>query len=116
MTGQNSAGPVPRQVWRRSSERPAVAEEPVLYCGGLDRTVDDIFEIANERKRLWDEERERQEAEAKAAKKDPSKKERDDEGDDAELERFRNDRYAVGLLRQDTGAWGDGPKYSGTLG
>ncbi|MCM4083581.1 hypothetical protein [Paractinoplanes hotanensis] len=115
MTAQNNAGPVPRQVWRRSSESPALAEEPVLYCGGPDRTVEEVYEAAVERKRLWDEEKERQ-AEAEAAKREPAKKEPDDEDGDAAVERFRNDRYAVGLLRQETDAWGNGTRHSGTLG
>ncbi|MCO8275494.1 hypothetical protein M1L60_33415 [Actinoplanes sp. TRM 88003] len=113
MTGLNTAGSAPRPVWRRSTARPAVTEEPEpIFCGGPDRTVDDIFQEMREYKRLWDEERAKEEAEKKkqAAKKD------DDEDDDAALERFRKDRYAVGLLKQDTGAWGDGPQYSGTLG
>ncbi|WP_204292478.1 hypothetical protein [Micromonospora gifhornensis] len=110
----------PLRVWRRSPQRPAPAPAPasdadeMSYCGGPDRTVDDIFLEMRERKRQWDEERERQKAEAGEAQKD--KKQRDDEDDTAAVQRFRNDRYAVGLLRQDTTAWGDGPTYAGTLG
>ncbi|GID32220.1 hypothetical protein [Paractinoplanes brasiliensis] len=111
MTGLNTGGPAPRPVWRRSAARPAVVDEPErLCCGGPDRTVDEVFEEMRERKRLWDEERAHEDAEKKPDVK------KDDEDDDAELERFRKDRYAVGLLRQDNGAWGHGPQYSGTLG
>jgi len=117
MADRDTGSPPPLRVWRRSTERPAVApaEEKVLCCGGPDRTVDEIFLEMRERKRQWDEERERQKAEEEAAERTPAKR-RDDEDDSAALERFRNDRYAVGLLRQDNTAWGDGPTYSGTLG
>jgi len=116
MADRDGTGDAPLRVWRRSAERPAAAptEDRVLYCGGPDRTIDEIFLEMRERKRQWDEERERQKAEAEEAGK--GKKKGDDEDDNAAVDRFRNDRYAVGLLRQDTTAWGDGPTYSGTLG
>ncbi|MEV6694847.1 hypothetical protein AB0M35_25555 [Micromonospora sp. NPDC051196] len=116
MTEHDGTAAVPLRVWRRSPQRPASApgEQQVLYCGGPDRTVDEIFLEMRERKRQWDEERARQKAKAEEAQKD--KKQRDDEDDSAAVERFRNDRYAVGLLRQDTTAWGDGPTHTGTLG
>lgn len=114
MADRDGLREAPMRVWRRSAERPAAApvEDRELYCGGPDRSVDDIFLEMRERKRQWDEERERQKSEAEEARKGR----KDDEDDDAAVKRFRKDRYAVGLLRQDTTAWGEGPSLSGTLG
>ncbi|MEH1028405.1 hypothetical protein V6W11_11715 [Micromonospora profundi] len=114
MADRDGTDEAPLRVWRRSTERAAApADEPKLFCGGPDRTVDEIFEEMRERKRQWDEERERQKAEAESERTDKKKGDADDQ---AAVDRFRNDRYAVKLLRQDTTAWGDGPSLSGTLG
>jgi hypothetical protein len=114
MADRDDLSQAPLRVWRRSTERAAArTEEPPLYCGGPNRTVDEVFQEMRERKRLLDEERARQKAEAEPERTDRKK---DDADDQAAVERFRNDRYAVKLLRQDTTAWGDGPSLSGTLG
>ncbi|NMO56937.1 hypothetical protein HH310_37905 [Actinoplanes sp. TBRC 11911] len=104
-----------RPVWRPA--RPAASEtaEPdrPLRCGGEGPilSVDERFEMMRALKREWDEEKARTAEEEKKAEK-PA----DDEDEQRVIERFRNDRYAVKLLRQADDVWGGGAGDTGALG
>jgi hypothetical protein len=115
-----------RPVWR---PRPAAVAVPEPYdgpvrCGGPILTVDERYELMKARKRELDEERARAEAEAAEQESDTeSDKEKeklpgrgDDEDEQRMLERFRNDRYSVQLLRQQNDAWGGPGRDGGALG
>ncbi|XVU28952.1 hypothetical protein ACQPZJ_18400 [Actinoplanes sp. CA-054009] len=108
----------PLKVWRpRREPAPAVApaEPPMpLRCGGP-ATVDERFEHMRALKRERDEALERARAEAEGDR-EPERKANDDEDEQRALERFRNDRYAVKLLRQNDDAWGGSAAGTGMLG
>lgn len=110
-----------RSVWRRAAAEPRVAgsDEP-LHCGGPELTVEERYLLMRERRlaRKAAKEREEEEAAAQEAARHPSRHRAADEEEDElkAAERFRNDRYAVKLLRQDDGAWGGDAAGSGVLG
>ncbi|MBU2668187.1 hypothetical protein KOI35_32215 [Actinoplanes bogorensis] len=97
-----------RAVWRRAT--PAGQEtsgDDRLRCGGPEMSVEERYQMMRER-RL---------AAKKAPEEKPKAKDHDDEEDELKAaERFRNDRYAVKLLKQDDDAWGGGADNTGTLG
>lgn len=110
-----------RPVWR---PKPIAAAEPEAYdgplrCGGPILTVDERYELMKAKKREMDEARAR--AEAEAAEQEQKEKSKlpgrgDDEDEQRMLERFRNDRYSVKLLRQQNDAWGGSGGDAGALG
>ncbi|XVV16088.1 hypothetical protein ACQP2X_17560 [Actinoplanes sp. CA-131856] len=106
----------PLKVWRPRRESAASPVEPVreLRCGGP-ITVDERFELMRALKQERDEAREREQAEAEAAAP-AERKNTDDEDEQRMLERFRNDRYAVKLLRQSDDVWGGANSGTGALG
>ncbi|WP_438874520.1 hypothetical protein [Symbioplanes lichenis] len=114
---------MPRAVWRRAAaaepRESAVDAEPAV-CGGRELSVDERYELMKERRRLRKEAeaKEREEAEAKESGRHRSRQSSpdDDEDEDKAAERFRNDRYSVKLLKQDTSAWGGGGAGSGDIG
>jgi hypothetical protein len=109
--------------WRRSpAAQPRAEAERRPRCGGPEWTAAEREEYlrqwaldrAAEREQA---ERERaEEAEREARQRRGSRPADEDEDDERAVERFRNDRYAVGLLRQDGDAWGGGDAGSGVLG
>lgn len=111
----------PRSVWRRSTVPSALTggepEPPPLRCGGPELSVDERYLMMRE---LWlaqkaEQDAAEQEAEARAVPKPDGQDQ--DEDDDRAAERFRNDRYAVKLLRQEHSAWdGPGRRDPGALG
>lgn len=111
----------PRPVWRRAAAAARVAgsDEP-LRCGGPELTAEEIYQKMKARReaRLAEEARKREEAEAnRAARRSASAAPaKDEEDEDKAAERFRNDRYAVKLLRQDDDAWGGGSALPGGIG
>lgn len=108
-----------RAVWRPT--RPAASDAPApdrpLMCGGEGPilSVDERFEMMRARKREWDEAQARQ-AEEEKAEAEKNAKPDDDESEQRVIERFRNDRYAVKLLKQDDTVWGSGNGNAGALG
>lgn len=110
-----------RPVWRRAAATPTAAATSTdgpdrpLRCGGPELDVHERFYLMREKRRsqLAEQARLRKEAE----EHDAAAKERvlDDEDEDRAAERFRNDRYAVKLLHQDTSAWVGGTE-PGALG
>ncbi|WP_018802209.1 hypothetical protein [Salinispora arenicola] len=117
-TGTGSARP----VWRRAAASPPGEAAPTdqsdrpLRCGGRELSVHERFNLMRERRRLQVAEQERQREESE--ERDSAVEERstdEEEDEDRAAERFRNDRYAVKLLHQDSAAWG-GDMDSGTLG
>jgi hypothetical protein len=107
----------PRPVWRPKTTAPGASRpELPLRCGGDPPflSVDERFELMRARKREQDENKAREADEAAAAEKD--KKPDDDEDEQRAVERFRNDRYAVKLLRQQDDVWGGGNADPGPLG
>ncbi|GAA2565571.1 hypothetical protein GCM10010435_42930 [Winogradskya consettensis] len=111
-----------RPVWRRAAAQPRVAgaDEP-LRCGGPELSAEERFQLMRERRlaRKAEEERGREEADARSASRHSSAakvKSDDDEDEDRAAERFRNDRYAVKLLHQEDSVWGGGGAGSGMLG
>ncbi|WP_127500461.1 hypothetical protein [Actinoplanes solisilvae] len=110
----------PRRVWRPTRPEPSAPSEPErpLMCGGdTDRALspDEEFELMRQREREM-REAERLEAEETDEPDDKPEPKRDDEDEQRVLERFRNDKYAVKLLKQDTDVWGGGSGDSGALG
>ena len=72
-------------------------------------------EAAARAEAFWAEQERRRKDEEEQAKKE--KKRQDEEDDDVKVaERYRNDRYAVKLLRQENTAWGGDDAGAGTLG
>lgn len=117
-TGAGSARP----VWRRAAVSPSGEAAPTdqsdrpLRCGGRELSVDERFNLMRERRRLQLAEQERQQEESQERDAVVNERSTDDEEDeDRAAERFRNDRYAVKLLHQDSAAWG-GNVDSGALG
>jgi hypothetical protein len=116
----------PRRVWRPQPVTAAAPAEPEPYdgpvfCGGPILTVDERYELMKTKKRELDEERARAAAEAAEQEQKEKEKEKlpgrgDDEDDQRMLERFRNDRYSVKLLRQQNDAWGGPSSDGGALG
>ena len=106
-----------RPVWRPKAAAPGAARpDRPMMCGDDPpfRTVDERFELMRARKREQDENKAREAEEAAAAAKD--RKPADDEDEQRVVERFRNDRYAVKLLRQQDDVWGGGNADPGLLG
>lgn len=111
--------PTRLKAWKRERPTTPVGEDRPLMCGGPEYTVAERLELMREKQRAMDEtaRREREEAEAREAAKRRAAKPADDEEDEyLAAERSRNDRYAVGLLRQDDSAWGGAGAGSGMLG
>lgn len=109
--------------WRRTpAAAPKAEPERRPRCGGPEYTEAEREEYL----RRWAEaraaerelaEKERAEQEAREAKQRRGSRPADEDEDDYQAaDRFRNDRYAVGLLRQDDSAWGGGDAGSGVLG
>ncbi|MDY7085797.1 MAG: hypothetical protein SYR96_11890 [Actinomycetota bacterium] len=99
-----------RAVWRRTTG-PVTGEgegDVVLRCGGREMSVEERYELMRERRLARKREQE---------KLEDRKPEPDDEEDELKAaERFRNDRYAVKLLKQDGDAWGGSSGDTGVLG
>ncbi len=112
--------PAALPTWRRSrAAAPQADPDRPVRCGGPEYTLDERFELMRERQRELDEaaEREREEQEAREAKQRRGSHPADEDEDEYQAaDRFRNDRYAVGLLRQDGSAWGGGDAGSGMPG
>lgn len=90
-----------------------------IMCGGPEYTVQQRFELLRRLQREMDEEaeREREKEKAEARKKARAAQHDDEDEDEAATERFRNDRYAVGLLRKQSSDWGGSSSAgSGILG
>jgi hypothetical protein len=116
----------PLKVWRRAavSGNPPGTEmvDPTLplMCGGPDLTTKETEEWLAEQRREEQaaEERAREEQENKS-QRHPSLEKRDSDKEDDEYQqmlRYRNDRYAVKLLRQDDSVWGGTGEGPGVLG
>jgi hypothetical protein len=112
--------PTALPTWRRSpTAAPKAEPDRPPRCGGPEYTLQERFELMRERQREMDEaaEREREEQEALEAKQRRGSRPDDEDEDGYQAaDRFRNDRYAVGLLRSDDSAWGGGDAGSGVLG
>ncbi|BCJ35638.1 hypothetical protein Athai_31410 [Actinocatenispora thailandica] len=119
--------------WKRAQPgRPAAAAgTPVpldadfmssLRCGGPEYTLSERFELMRQRQREMDEQLAREEQErserADAKRRGASFGGDDDEADDeAPAKPRRDDRYSVGLLRNNSAAWDSGAGAgSGQLG
>lgn len=108
--------------WRRS--RPVAQADPerVPHCGGPHLTNAQREEYlrqfaAESAARREREQRERAEEAAREAKQRRGSRPDDEDEDEYQAaERFRNDRYAVRLLRQDGDAWGGDDAGAGVLG
>lgn len=130
-----------RPVWRRPSDTGrttgtgraadtgrggdtgwATDSDIVPVCSGAVVDVEQEYQRLSELKRRMrqDAEAEREAAAQRAATRHPSHHRAappDDEGDaETAAERWRNDRYAVKLLRQDDSVWAGGGAETGTLG
>lgn len=128
MRDQDNSDLAPRRpVWRpkRSTATESNQDEKwnqdenPTRSGGPVLTVDERYELMKARKREMDEAKAR--AEAEAAEKERNEKPPlpggdDDEDEQKMLERFRNDRYSVKLLRQQDDAWGGRGGDAGALG
>ncbi len=103
-----------RAVWRRTnSSGSALGDgdgEVVLRCGGPEMSVEERYQMMRERRLARKRELEQKE------KPEPRPKPDDEEDDLKAAERFRNDRYAVKLLKQDDDAWGGSAGGTGVLG
>lgn len=120
--------PAALPTWRRAraeesragaDQEPEREPERPARCGGPEYTLEERFQLMRERQREMDEaaEREREEREAREAKQRRGSRPDDEDEDELQAaDRFRNDRYAVGLLRQDGDAWGGGDAGTGVLG
>ncbi|WBC07664.1 hypothetical protein [Micromonospora sp. WMMA1947] len=125
----------PRAVWRRvapaKAPRPAdgtldffsVDLEKMRRCGepGVSDAefsaslVEEEKEASARAEAFWAEQARLRKDEEERAKKE--KKRQAEEDDDVKVaERYRNDRYAVKLLRQERTVWGDDGADAGTLG
>lgn len=125
--------PTGLKAWKRArpASTPAAGTEPTssggtgtsggtdrpIMCGGPELTVRQRFELMRRLQREMDEATEREKEEARKKEKAAKAKAAEDSDDDAAAERFRNDRYAVGLLRKQSSDWGSGGSAgSGVLG
>ncbi|BCY07235.1 hypothetical protein [Actinoplanes sp. L3-i22] len=108
-----------RKVWRRSAGTPGDPEPAVrISCGGPDLTREEYYRQMVARREAYAKEQaqRRAEADAAAAAEAKAAARADDEDPDRAAERYRNDRYSVKLLRQDTNTWGGGGNDAGALG
>lgn len=125
----------PRAVWRRvappKAAQPADGTvdffsadlEKMRRCGEAGVSDAEFMEsldreekaAAERAEAYWAEQDRLRKEEEEAAKKE--KKRQAEEDDDVKVaERYRNDRYAVKLLRQENAAWGGNDADSGMLG
>jgi hypothetical protein len=121
--GTDTTGGSGLPTWRRSpAVEPRAEAERRPRCGGPEWTAAEREEYlrqwaldrAAEREQA---ERERaEEAEREAKQRRGSQPADEDEDEFQAADRFRNDRYAVGLLHGDDSAWGGGDTGSGLLG
>jgi hypothetical protein len=96
-----------RAVWRRATPAgPETSEDDRKRCGGPEMSVEERYRMMRERRLAAKKQ--------SAAEPEPEPDEEEDELRAAE--RFRNDRYAVKLLKQDDDAWGGDATSTGTLG
>jgi len=118
--------PPARPVWRRAADTSRIADSDIApVCSGV------VVGVEQEYERLWELKRQMQrdaeaekegqkEAEEREAARHPSHHRQsspdDEEDEDKAAERWRNDRYAVKLLRQDDSAWARGGADPGMLG
>ena len=132
----SETSPAPRAVWRRVAPPKAQPQPaggvPDFFSADLDKmrrcgeagVADAEFmkslaqadeDEAGRAAAYWAEQDRRRAEEDEAEKKE--KKRRAEEEDDVKAaERYRNDRYAVKLLRQENDAWGADDAGSGMLG
>ncbi|WP_213453746.1 hypothetical protein [Rhizomonospora bruguierae] len=121
---ENAERPIPgRPVWRRPPNAGRTADSDIVpVCSGVVVSAEQEDERTREphRRAGQDPEAEREAAEAREAARHPShhRQPSPDEKEDADAaaERWRNDRYAVKLLRQDDSVWAGGDAAPGTLG
>lgn len=118
---EEQVGPA-RPVWRRAAATGRTADSDIVpVCSG------EVVSVEQEYERLWALKRQMQreaqeakeEAEEREATRHPSHHRSsgdDDEDDEKAAERWRNDRYAVKLLRQDESVWAGGGADTGMLG
>ncbi|SDT10090.1 hypothetical protein [Actinoplanes derwentensis] len=105
-----------RKVWRRSTGAvPAQQFAEDVLCGDGEPTSREYFLQMREKRLAYMAENKRIEEE-KAAEDAKLKARKDDEDPDKAAERYRNDRYAVKLLRQQENVWGSGGPDLGALG
>jgi len=125
----------PRAVWRRVAPPKAPPQPtdgvPDFFSADLDKlrrcgeagisdsefmksVRDADAEEARRAEAYWAEQERRRAEEAEAEKQE--KKRRAEEDDVKAAERYRNDRYAVRLLRQENNAWGGNDADSGMIG
>ena len=126
----------PRAVWRRAAPAKTASRsadgrfdffsadlEKMRRCGEPGTSDAEFMrslakaekEAAERAEAFWAEQERRRKDEEERAKEE--KKRQAEEDDDVKVtERYRNDRYAVKLLRQENAAWGGDDAEAGTLG